>query len=188
MFPDEIRTKVENERAEYDRRLNKGLVFTPSEFELSHAEIPGEFTDTATFWTLQPEYYTERCESTPGDAISAARIEATGNVFLVSNNGGQLNLGFTAKYSVVEYQNENDEHLRCAYSSSANLNTQVQKADHVIQACPCCGVGLLWYPSRYHMPRALAFSIFESVLDHKPIPGVTWLATDDFSYAQPGVG
>lgn len=188
MFPTEIRTKVENEQAEYDRRLREGLVFMPSESELENAATPVELTAASTHWTLQPEYYAERSEASPNDAISQANRDTRGNVFLVSDTGGQLNLGFTAKLAVLEYQNESDAHLRCAYSTDKNLRSQVSEDDQVIQACPCCGVGLLWYPSRYHMPREFAFSIIESAMKKEAVSGVTWLATDDFSYADRGVG
>lgn len=188
MFPEEICTKVENEKAEYDRRLREGLVFTPSESELDGALTPRELTDSATRWKLQPEFYAERSEASPNDAISQARREIKGNVFLVSDADGQLNLGFTARLAVLEYQNEGDEHLRCAYSLNKNLRSQVSEDDQVVQACPCCGVGLLWYPSRYHMPREFAFAILESAMKRAAIAEVAWLETDDFSYADCGVG
>jgi hypothetical protein len=114
--------------------------------------------------------------------------ESNGNVFLVTENGGQLNLGFTERYGVCEFQNQESGEFRYAYSD-ANLRDQVPKELHVVQACPCCGVGMLWYPSRYHMPRERAFSIIENAVANRPTPDVQWLASiDDISYTQPGRG
>jgi hypothetical protein len=120
-------------------------------------------------------------------AIAAASSAAEGNVFLVSAHGGQLNLGFTRRYGVCEYQNHESEEFRYAYSD-ANLREQVPEELHVVQACPCCGVGMLWYPSRYHMPREQAFSILEDAVAHHDTLGVRWLETDDFSRTQRGRG
>jgi hypothetical protein len=120
-------------------------------------------------------------------AIAAAQSESEGNVFLVTENGGQLNLGFTEAYGVCEYQNEESGEYRYAYSES-NLREQVPEDLHVVQACPCCGVGMLWYPSRYHMHRDKAFSILENAVANRDTPGVEWLETDDFSYTERGRG
>ncbi len=101
--------------------------------------------------------------------------------------GGQLNHGFTDRFGVCEYQNQDTGDFRYAYAEW-NLREQVPEDLHVVQACPCCGVGMLWYPSRYHMPRDHAFSLLENALPGFESPDVEWLETDDFSSTEHGRG
>lgn len=172
---------------EYDRGLTEGLVFIPTDQERSTASLPDELVDAGDKWTPQPEFYAETEIDSAMNAVAAAKSKTDGNVFLVTENGGQLNLGFNKSYGVCEYQNHETGEFRYAFSSS-NLRGQVSEELHVVQACPCCGVGLLWYPSRYHMPRHQAFSILENVLANRPSPDIEWLETDDFSYTERGRG
>jgi len=173
-------------KREYARSLSDGSVFRPSDEELASSSVPEEILNSV--WNVQPEYYAEMNMASASAAIIAAMPEPQGNVVLVNENGGQLNLGFTNRYGVVEFQNPESGEFRYAYSD-ANVRDQVPKELHVVQACPCCGVGMLWYPSRYHMPREKAFSILESVVANRDSQGVRWLAViDDISYTRPGVG
>jgi hypothetical protein len=179
--PPELRA----EKRAYEQRLAAGIIFAPTDDERSTSSIPDELSSGQ--WQLQPEYYAESNIETAMAAIVAAKSQATGNVFLVTDNGGQLNLGFTESYGVCEYQNQQSGEFRYAYSES-NLCKQVPEDVHVIQACPCCGVGMLWYPSRFHMPRAIAFSILENSVVHHGLPGIEWLQANDFSYTNRGRG
>ncbi|NLX98259.1 MAG: hypothetical protein GXY83_19035 [Rhodopirellula sp.] len=181
-----IPPKLRAEKRENERRLASGLVLTPSGEELASSSTPGELLTAR--WQLQPEYYAAKRLDSAVAAIAEAMSESNGNVFLVTENGGQLNLGFTERYGVCEFQNQESGEFRYAYSD-ANLREQVLKELHVVQACPCCGVGMLWYPSRYHMPREMAFSILENAVANRATPDVQWLSSiDDISYTQPGRG
>ncbi|QDU97050.1 hypothetical protein [Lignipirellula cremea] len=180
-----ISPELRAEKREYERQLAEGLVFTPSPAERANSKLPPELANGQ--WQLQPEYYAERNFESAMDAIIAAKTESGGNVFLVTDDGGQLNLGFTDRYGVCEYQNQDTGDFRYAYTKS-NLREQVPEELHVVQACPCCGVGMLWYPSRYHMPRDRAFSLLENAVSGCESPGVEWLETDDFSYTEHGRG
>ncbi|MEQ8787834.1 MAG: hypothetical protein RIC55_16130 [Pirellulaceae bacterium] len=172
-------------KREYERQLASGNVFVPSDRERSTASIPDELT--AGQWEPQPEYYAEKELDSAMAAIAAAKPQSNGNVFLVTEMGGQLNVGFTERYGVCEYQNHEAGEFRYAYSKS-NLQEQVPEELHVVQACPCCGVGMLWYPSRFHMPRDRAFLILENAVANRSTPGVEWLETDDYSYTGRGRG
>lgn len=180
-----ISPKLRAEKREYERRLAAGLVFVPSDDERSTSSIPVELT--AGQWQLQPEYYAKNKIDTAMAAIATARSQSNGNVFLVTASGGQLNLGFTERFGVCEYQNQETGEFRYAYSET-NLREQAPEELHVVQACPCCGVGMLWYPSRFHMPRGNAFSILEHAVTNRGFPGVEWFAPDDFSYTSRGRG
>ena len=180
-IPPELRAA----KREYERQLADGIVFVPSDRERSTASIPAEIT--AGQWEPQPDYYAANKMDSAMAAIAAAKPQSNGNVFLVMENGGQLNMGFTERYGVCEYQNHEAGEFRYAYSES-NLQEQVSEELHVVQACPCCGVGMLWYPSRYHMPRDRAFLILENAVANRGTPGVEWLETDDFSYTSRGLG
>jgi hypothetical protein len=181
-----ISPELRTQNREYDRRLANGLVFRPSDEELASTSIPSELLTAR--WQLQPEYYAGKNTESAMAAIAAAISESAGNVFLVTENGGELNVGFTSRHGVCEFQNQESGEFGYAYSD-ANLRDQVPKELHVVQACPCCGVGMLWYPSRYHMPREKAFSLLENAVANRATPSVQWLASiDDISYTQPGRG
>jgi hypothetical protein len=173
------------EKQEFEHRLADGSIFTPCESERATSVVPDELLTGQ--WDLQPEYYGESNIDSPSLAIAAARSKSQGNVFLVTKDGGQLNLGFTERFAVCEYQNQETGEFRWAFADS-NSNEQVPEEFHVVQACPCCGVGMLWYPSRFHMPRDQAFSILENTIAKLDTPGVEWLEADDFSYTGPGRG
>jgi hypothetical protein len=180
-----ISPELRDKRREYERCIANKIIFQPSKEELASTSIPSELLTGR--WQLQPEYYAARHVDTALAAVAEAMSESNGNVFLVTEAGGQLNLGFTERYGVCEFQNQSGE-FRYAYSD-VNLHIQVPKELHVVQACPCCGVGLLWYPSRYHMPREKAFSIIEDTVANRATPDVQWLSSiDDISYTQPGRG
>ncbi|MBN1908312.1 MAG: hypothetical protein JW818_01110 [Pirellulales bacterium] len=180
-IPPELRA----EKSEYERRLANRSVFMPSGEECATSSIPNELLTAQ--WQLQPEYYAESNMDSVMAAVSAAQLQPEGNVFLVTINAGQFNLGFTERYGVCEYRNEESGEFRYAYSE-ANLREQVPAELHVCQACSCCGVGMLWYPSRYHMPREKAFSIIENVVANRRTQDVKWLETGDFTYTERGRG
>ena len=179
--PPELRTV----RRKYERQLAEGLVFTPSTAERASTSSPSELATGK--WQLQPEYYAERNFDSATDAFIAAKTESRGNVFLITIDGGQLNLGFTERYAVCEYQNQDLGDFRYAYTEW-NLQRQVSDELHVAQACPCCGVGMLWYPSRYHMPRDAAFLLLENAIARRASHSVEWLQMDDISYTGRGRG
>jgi hypothetical protein len=177
----ELRAK----KREYELRLASGLVFRPSDEELATASIPSHILSDR--WLPQPEYYAGKNMDSAMTAIAVAMSESNGNVFLVTESGAQINLGFTERYGVCEFQNQESNEFRYAYSD-ANLRDQVPKEHHIVQACSCCGVGMLWYPSRFHMPRKMAFEILQNAVANRETPNVKWLEATDFSYTQPGRG
>jgi hypothetical protein len=180
-----ISPEIRAEKREFEGRLAAGLVFAPSDKERATSAIPEEISQGR--WQLQPEYYAESSIDSPAATVAAAKSQKEGNVFLITESGGELNLGFTERYGVCEYQNQELGEFRYAYCES-NLNHQVPDQFHVVQACPCCGVEMLWYPSRCHLPRDRAFLILENAIANCDMPGIEWLAIDDFSYTQRGRG
>ena len=174
------------ERRQYEKALKSGAVFTPSLEERRSARTPAEFA-ADTVWSLEPEYYADSEYHTAAEVLSKAENETEGNVFLMSAAGSRLNLSFTRNYAVCEYQNEQAGEWLYAYSEN-NLREQVPEDQHVVQACPCCGVGMLWFPSRFHMPRQKAFAIVAAVLSGTAPPATQWLGSGDFSYTSKGRG
>ncbi len=179
-----ISPEMRAESREFERRLSAGLLFKPDQAELATAS---EINLSAKQWSLQPEYYADVSFSKPMDAIAAELTEDAGNVFLVAEDGAQLNLGFTSLYAVCEYQHLDAGEFRYAYTPS-NCHEQVAGEHHVVQACPCCGVGMLWYPSRFHMPRDAGFSLLENAVKDRESGSVVWLESDDFSHTGRGYG
>lgn len=180
-----ISPEIRAEKREFEGRLAAGLVFAPSDKERATSAIPNEISRGR--WQLQPEYYADSNVDSPAAAVAAAKSQKDDNVFLITESGGELNLGFTERYGVCEYQNQELDECRYAYCES-NLNHQVAAPFHVVQACPCCGVAMLWYPSRFHLPREKAFSIVENAIADRDTSGVEWLAIDDFSHTERGRG
>lgn len=88
---------------------------------------------------------------------------------------------------MCEYQNEGAGDYLYAYTQD-NLRGQVLADQHVVQACPCCGEGMLWFPSRFHMPRKAAFDILSSIVSGKVPANVAWLEMGDISSTSCGRG
>ncbi|MGN6543795.1 MAG: hypothetical protein ACTHK7_02015, partial [Aureliella sp.] len=80
-------------RREYEQRLARGSVFAPSDQERVSAATPSALVTAR--WQLQPEYYADRGWELPVEAISEAKTQSRGFVFLVTDDGQELNLGFT---------------------------------------------------------------------------------------------
>jgi hypothetical protein len=172
--------------SKFQKQLEDGSYYRLSEAEVHSASVPKILTN-GDHWKLQPEYYADENECTPLDVLNRAIDGNKGNIFLVTDEGHQLNVGFSQKYAVCEYQNESLGEFRIAYSDQ-NLTQQVDETLHVAQACPCCGVSMLWYPSRYHMPKDLAFQIVRDTIERTQTPNVRWIETDDYTYTFRGRG
>ena len=93
------------EHRKFERQVADGSAFTPSDKERASSRVPDEFFSAQ--WELQPDYYAERNVHSPMAAIAAAKSESVGNVFLVTGTDGHVNLGFTERYAVCEYENQN---------------------------------------------------------------------------------
>lgn len=167
--------------------LVSGTAFLPSQEERESAKLPHELYAADVQWNLEPDYYADTNPGTVHDVISQAFQSTNGNVFLVSSSGGRLNLSFTGKYGVCEYQNEEAGDYLYAYTKD-NLQEQVPEDQHVIQACPCCGVGMLWFPSRFHMPKKATFDILSSIVSGKVSADIEWLDMGDISHTSRGKG
>ncbi len=178
---------LREEQREYERDLESGAVFTPSVQERESATIPTEFGEPGSVWHLEPEFYADYDSGSVVDVLSQAAQETVGNVFLVSESGGRLNLSFTEVYAVCEYQNEGTGDYLYAFTQR-NLREQVPGDQHVVQACPCCGVSTLWFPSRFHMPRSAAFDIVFSIVSGNVPSEAEWLDSGDFSHTSRGKG
>jgi hypothetical protein len=177
-------------RREYETKLLSGEWFTPSQAERGTARRPTEFTEPAAAWSPEPEYYKDSGARSALDVVELSAGQAQGHAFLVSDRGGRLSLAFNEVFGVCEYQNEETGDNLYAYTPE-NLAEQVSADRHLVQACSCCGVGLLWYPSRFHMPRRSAFAIFSALALGRSgahaVP-VEWLDCEDISFTARGRG
>jgi hypothetical protein len=177
-------------RREFEGKLSSGAWFAPSPAERSTAKQPPEFGDPVALWSPESEYYKDSGNPSVREVIDLAAGQAEGHVFLVSNRGGRLSLAFNATFGVCEYQNEETGDDLYAYTPE-NLAEQVSADRHLVQACSCCGVGLLWYPSRFHMTRRIAFAIFSALalgVAGAASVSVAWLDCGDISYTARGRG
>jgi len=170
-------------QSEFVNKLVSGVMWQPSETELASERDP--FQNNIATWRLEPEYYSDRLDTPISQVIRKAREKKSGNVFLVSDEDSRQNLSNSEKYGVLEYQNDKSSGYLMAHTSH-NLKEQVDANFHVDQVDPSCGVCLLWYPSRTHIPKELAFSIFESIVIKSMNSDVKWLDFGDNSYVGRG--
>ncbi len=174
------------ERREFESQIASGALFEPSEDELQSARQPAEFNSNVV-WKLEPEYYADGEVHSVHEAIDRAATQSEGNIFLVCDSGSRLNLSFNDKYAVCEYQNDESDEWLYAYTAD-NLREQVPESLHIVQACPCCGEGMGWYPSRFHMPRTRAFEIFKTVAFRGAPAEVQWLRYGEILWTSRGHG
>jgi hypothetical protein len=173
---------------EFDQANPSGLAFQPTEAELESARTQIGFETLTNIWKLEPNYYQGSDLRSVQDVLAFALKQREGNVFLVSESGARLNLSFNEEYGVCEYQNEESVEYRYAFTAN-NLCEQVGENLHLAQACPCCGVGMLWYPTRFHMAREIAFAIFSYfALGEPTLRNVEWLEYGDISHTSKGRG
>jgi hypothetical protein len=175
---------------EYETKLLSGEWFTPSQAERGTARRPTELRESAVTWSPEPEHYRDSKVRSAIDVVNVSAGQTQGHAFLVSDSGGRLSLAFNEVFGVCEYQNEETGDDLYAYTPE-NLAEQVSADSHLVQGCSCCGVGLMWYPSRFHMPRQSAFAIFSALALGRPsahaVP-VEWLDCGDISYTSRGRG
>lgn len=175
---------------EHEAKLASGSWFVPSDEERGAAMRPAEFDDPSVVWNPQPEYYKDKPIRSAQDVVDLAAGDQAGHAFLVSDRGGVLSFAFNERFGVCEYDNESTGDDRYAYTPE-NLTAQVDADLHLAQACPCCGVALLMYPSRFHMPRPRAFALFAALALGRPsgdADSVEWLDCGDISYTEHGRG
>jgi hypothetical protein len=120
-----------------------------------------------------------------------------GWVSLMNEGGRRLLLAFNREFGVCEYHDQDAGQFFYAYTEQ-NLKKQVPSGLQLDQSCPCCGVGLLWYPSRFHMRREHAFAVLARILEaagqrvpvrlNREHPPVRWLEIGDISRTTPGHG
>jgi hypothetical protein len=185
-IPESIRRELRAFRS----KLASGSWFVPSPEEWDAAKRSVEIDDPSVTWGPEPEFYKDRGSPSVRELIEEAAREGKGDVFLVSSGGRRLNLGFNEVYGVCEYQCEETGESLYAYFGE-NLREQVAADRHIVQACPCCGVGMLSYPSRFHMPRPMAFEVFVALALHEPsdaLAQVSWLDCGDISCTVRGRG
>jgi hypothetical protein len=177
-------------RREHESKLASGAWFTPSAEERLTAKQPAEFSDPAAVWSPEPNIYKATAIRLGQEAIDVAEGEPRGYVFLVSDRGGLLSLAFNDAFGVCQYQNSQSGDNRYAYTPE-NLADQVSADRQLSRACSCCGVEMDWYPSRFHMPRQIAFAILAAVAlgrSSSEEAAVEWLTCGDISDTEHGRG
>jgi hypothetical protein len=167
--------------------LKAGTLYRPNPGEMATALPLADVEPKGSTWSPHGEYYagTEDCDlaSIVDDATQASQ----GYVVLLSDSGSTFVLAFNDMYGVCEYRNEEAGKYLLAYTPE-NASAQIPYDLHLGQICACCGVELLWYPSRYHMPRHRAFACLNAVLHRAAEADVQWLDAGDFSETSRGRG
>ena len=175
------------ERRAHIESIRSGQAYSPSPNELASAVSFAALEQTPGQWELHLGYYANEPGQTIASVLDRAFIAPNGNVVLNSASGGTLILAFNSTYGVCEYRNDMTNTFLLAHSSE-NASSQVPEDLQLCQICACCGVGLLWYPSRFHMPRQRAFECVDALIRETVVDDVRWIDADDISYTQPGRG
>jgi len=165
----------------FDFALTRGALWRPSDTELATARTPPSLVHGT--WNLEPDYYKDEPLLTITDAVARAASGQAIEVFLASDSGSRVLVSLNADYGVCEFRDDEKSDRRYAYSEE-NLRSQVPESLHLSQRCHCCGVGIGWYPSRTHMPRATALKVLSKIVDRsatEPLPRIQWLELGDNS-------
>jgi len=182
---------VEERRAhrDFDERRRSGALFTPSARELGSARPADYLLNPRRTWRVDVAE-SDRGANSLGSALLHATQAAAGDLFLLSDRGERLNVAYKGDLAVLQFHLE-DGNEELYVHTDRNIRTQVDRDLQLEQCCPCCGVGLFWYPSRFHMPRLVAFSIVRDVVVEDDAARLTysWLEyDDDISHVSPGRG
>lgn len=176
---------MRRERAEHRRRVSTGEIYRPSPAELTEARPSRTLAAAGADWKLEPDFYADRTVDGVSDAIQQAEREPRGNVFLVNDAGERLNLAFTEAYAVCTFRDAGETEY---YARTPDcLDTQASREQHVASACPCCGVGIGWFPSRFHLPRGEGFAALIAMTRHEPAHD-TWLPAGNYTSIVAGEG
>ncbi len=168
------------------KRLRTSEVFLPSPPELGSARDSDALLRPRRSWRIDDT----DTDLVPSPSTLRPFLELpSGQLFLVSDAHERLSLVFGPSFAVLEYHLETGDDRRYAYTD-LNARAQIDRVSQLDQSCPCCGVGMFWYPSRFHMPRSLAFELLlHATTGQAPRIAYKWLEyDDDITHASPGRG
>src|SRR6185295_18779329 len=96
-----------------------------------------------------------------------------GGVHLVTERGDQFELSLSALHGEVAVTLDG---AGTYYALTPdNILSGLPREQHVERGCPCCGVGIHSYASRFHMPRARAIDVARDFLAHRDAETTRWL-------------
>ena len=99
---------------------------------------------------------------------------------------GRLCLSFNGLYGVVTYSGVETDHRYARHSQ--NIGEQIHEDAQLGRNCACCSVGLETFPSRCHMPRDVAFLVFERAALAGKFDLTDWLIIEDMILTEDGEG
>lgn len=167
-------------------RIATGDIYHVSNNDLLTAKSSDKIMTSDSPWTLEPNFYDGHAATSIDEAIKLAMREPNGHVFLVNDLGENLNFSFTEIYAVCTFQTLGSDSGFYARTPDC-LNTQVEARYHAPEACPCCGEGIGWFPSRFHLPRKTAFELLQRLINSKS-GSEMWIPTGDYAFTTAGEG
>lgn len=178
---------LRRERRDYEGKPSSGAWFTPSPEERGAAKQPIELGDSTAVWSLEPEYYKDSEARSVQQVIDLAACQPEGHVFLASNRGGprvQRDVGGVRVPEPGCRRQPVRQHAR--ESDGAGQRGPASRPGVFVLR-----VGLLRYPSRFHMPRRSAFAVLSALALGGASASailVEWLDCGDISYTARGRG
>ncbi len=183
------RAAVEARRAEFEADLESGALFQPLASELAGATDPSRLVDTSLLWAVYQDDIASAPVQTVDAALAALAVPQEGQIYLGRLDTHHLTLEVKRDLAVCTLMSgsaSKEAHYFYALGS-ANRASQVAGSEHVVAGCPCCGVGMIWHPSRAHMDRSEAVEIFKAVARHD-YSAARWLAYEPGDFCNPGRG
>ena len=180
----QLSPEYRSELREFRRRLAAGEVFKPSQRELESRLAEAELPGNAVIWLPDGCTSGDGCD-TAAAAVEIARGLPQGDVFLKSPSG-RLCLAFNSLYGVVTYSSVDADYRYARHSQ--NMGEQIPEDAQLGRNCACCSVGLETFPSRCHMPRDVAFSVFEQAALEGKYDATDWLIIENMDLTEDGEG
>lgn len=183
---DKLSTESRQAIKTHRNQIVTGEIYHASNNDLLTAKGSDKIMTPGSPWKLEPSFYDGHAATSIDEAIKLAMCEPNGYVFLVNDLGESLNLSFTEIYAVCTFQTPGSDSGFYARTPDC-LSTQVIARHHVPEACPCCGEGIGWFPSRFHLPRKTAFELLQRLINSKS-GSEMWIPTGDYALTTAGKG
>jgi hypothetical protein len=173
-------------KSKFMKSLNSGKIFVLSDVELEQSRKPTEWQDPQA-WSIENSSFSKRYRSI-SRLLDLGENQSNGYVLCKSNREASFRIAFEAELAVCLFRNQPTSDFY-AYTNS-NRTTQVPRENHLCETCPCCGIVQgVYFASRFHMDRSLAFMIARSMLlGNECTVEVKWIPGDDCRWVEPGLG
>jgi hypothetical protein len=166
------------EARERKLRIASGEAFRPDADEWASA-VDLDARLRVIEWQLEPDFYENSELAGPDAALIAAASSESASVYLQSKEEDQFDLTVTGIFGVITILLSGEGGGAFYAHTSRCSVTQIPPEQKAVRGCPCCGVGLYDFASRFHLPRGEALEIATRFLNKQSSPELRWLRIPD---------